>query len=90
MENLFGNYFLGKSQFPTFFFVHPFLLFCSVHTTLPQANFFPRISSFWDLRSTRSSREKATCTGCVLGTVLDGVAPQEKKEIPFVLAREKR
>ena len=46
--------------------------------------------SFWDLRCTPSSREKATSRGWVLGTVLDGVAPQEKKEIPFFLACEKR
>ena len=32
----------------------------------------------------------ATARGWVLGTVLDGVAPQEKKENPFFLAREKR
>ena len=34
-------------------------------------------------RSTLSGREKATCRGWVLETVLDGVAPQEKKEDPF-------
>ena len=47
------------------------------------ANFLPPNPSFWDLRSTLSSREKATCRGWVLGTILDGVAPQEKKENPF-------
>ena len=66
------------------FFAHPFLsFFCPVHPTLPQAIFFHKILSFWDLRSTLSSREKATSKGWVLGTVLDGVAPQEKKEYPF-------
>ena len=57
-----------------------FFLFCPVLPALPQSIFFPQILSFWDLRSTLSSREKATSRGWVLGTVLDGVAPQEKKE----------
>ena len=73
------------------FFVHPFFLFFALSPrTLPQAIFLPKIPSFWDLRSTLSRREKATCRGWVLGTVLDEVAPQEKKENPFFLAREKR
>ena len=72
------------------FFVHPFFLFFPVRPTLPRAIFFPKIPSFWHLRSTLSRREKATGRGWVLGTVLDGVAPQEKKENPFFLAREKR
>ena len=59
------------------FFLRPF------RPTLPHAIFFPKIPSFWDLRSTLSRREKAICRGWVLGTVLDGVAPQEKKENPF-------
>ena len=29
-----------------------------------------------------------TCRGWVLGTVLDGVAPQEKEDFLFFLARE--
>ena len=37
----------------------------------------------WDLRSTLSSRGKVTSRAWVLGTVLDGVTPQEKKENPF-------
>ena len=60
-----------------------FSFFCPVHPTLPQAIFFPKIPSFWDLKSTLSSREKATCRGWVLGTVLDGAAPQEKRKILF-------
>ena len=56
----------------------------------PQAIFFPKIPSFLDLRSTLSSREKATWRGWILGTVLDKVAPQEEKENPFFLAREKK
>ena len=72
------------------FFVHPFFLFSPVRPTLPPGNFFPKIPSFWDLRSTLSRREKATRRDWALGTVLDGVAPQEKKENPFFLAREKR
>ena len=67
-----------------------FSFFFPFRTTLPQAIFFPQIPSFWGLRSTLSRREMATCRGCVLGTVLHGVAPQEKKENPFFLAREKR
>ena len=60
---------------PPPFFVQPFFLFfCPVHPTLPQAIFFPKILSFWDLRSTLSSGETVTCRGWVLGTVLDGVA----------------
>ena len=43
--------------------------------------FFPKIPPFWDLKSTLSSREKATCRGWVLGTVLERVAPQEKRKI---------
>ena len=80
-------------HFPEYppFFVHPFFLFfCPVRPTLLQAIFFPKIPSFWDLRSALSRREKATCRGWVLGTVLDEVAPQEKKENPFFLAHEKR
>ena len=65
------------------FFVHLFSFFCPVRPTLPHAIFFPKIPSFWDLRSTLSRREKATCRGWVLGTVLDGVAPQEKRKILF-------
>ena len=60
-----------------------FSFLCPVHPALPQAIFFPKILSFWDLGSTLSSREKAASRGWVLGTVLDGVAPQEKKENPF-------
>ena len=75
---------------PPFFCASFFPFFCPVRPTLPHAIFFPKIPSFWDLRSTLSHREKATCRGWVLGTVLDGVAPQEKKENPFFLAREKR
>ena len=60
-----------------------FPFFVPVHPTPPQAILFPKIPSFWDFRSTLSSREKATCRGWILGTVLDGVAPQEKKENRF-------
>ena len=67
-----------------------FSFFCPVCLTLPHAVLFPKIPSFWDFSSTLSRREKATCRGWVLGAVLDGVAPQEKKENPFFLARKKR
>ena len=78
----------SERQIPTFF-SRPFFLLCPVHPTLPQAIFFPKIPYFWDRRSTLSSRE-GTCRGWVLGTVLDGVAPQEKRKILFfLLAREK-
>ena len=59
-----------------------FPFFCPVHPTLPQAIFFPKIPSFWDLRSTLSSIKKATCRL--------GFSPQERKEHPFFLARKKR
>ena len=72
------------------FFAHPFFLFLLCPPRPSPGKFLPKIPSFWDLRSTLSSRERATCRGWVWGTVLDGVAPQEKKEIPFFLAREKR
>ena len=77
-----------------FCLTHPFLRILFPFSffplfTLPQAIFFPQNPYFWDLRSAFSSREKATCRGWVLGTVLDGVAPQEKKENPFFLARKK-
>ena len=55
-----------------------FSFFCPVHPTPPQATFFPRILSCWDLRSTLSSIEKATSRGSVVGTVLDEVAPRKK------------
>ena len=83
-------------------FVLLLLLFCasffpffSVHASLPPSNSFPQnplFLSFWDLRSALFSREKATCRGWVLETVVDGVAPQEKKVNPFFfcVAREKR
>ena len=68
---------------PTFFCASFFSFFCPVRPSLPQAIFFPKILPFWDLRPTLSRREKATSRGWVLGTVLDEVAPQEKKENPF-------
>ena len=83
------DFLLRFFNFPPFF-VHPFSFFCLVHPTLPQAIFFPKISSFWDLKSSLSGREMPTCRGWVLGTVLDGVAPQGKKENRLFLAREKR
>ena len=67
-----------------------FSFFCPVHPTLPQAIFFPQIVSFWDLRSTLSSRENATSRGWVLGTVLDGVVAQEKRKILFFVHAKKR
>ena len=68
-------------QYPPFF-AHPFFLFlpCPPH---PSRQFLPKIPSFWHLKSTLSSRVKATCKGWVLGTVLDGVAPQEKGKSLF-------
>ena len=54
----------------------------------------PKLPSCWDLRSTLSSysRETATRRGWVMGTVLDWVAPQEKKKGKsfFFLVREER
>ena len=62
----------------------PFL--CPIHSTLPQAIFFPEISFFWELKSTLSSREIAHLHGLGFG---DRVAPQEKRKSSFFLAREK-
>ena len=67
-----------------------FSFFCPVRPTLPHAIFSPRIPSFWDLTSTLSRREKGTCRGWVLGTVLDGFAAQEKKENVFFFGARKR
>ena len=75
---------------PTFFCASFFPFFALSAPPFPGHVSSPKSPSFWDLRSTLSRREKATCRGWVLGTVLDGVAPQEKKENPFFLAREKR
>ena len=56
----------------------PFFLFFSLSTPpFPSQVSFLKFPSFRVLRSTLSSREKATWRGWVLGTVLDGVAPQE-------------
>ena len=79
----------SNRRFPTFFCASFFPVFAPVHPPPSPGNFLPKILSFWDLRSTLSSREKATSRGWVLGMVLGGVAPQEKKENPFSLAREK-
>ena len=48
-----------------------------------------KIPFFCDLRSTLSRREKATCRGWILGTVLDEVAPQEKRKILFFWCAKK-
>ena len=69
--------------FLTFFCASFFPFFCPVHPTLPQAIFFRKILSSWNLRSTLSSREKATSRGWVLGMVQDGVAASEKRKILF-------
>ena len=72
------------------FFAHPFFLFFALSAPSFPGQFpSPKSPSFWHPRSTLSCREKVTCRGLVLGTVLDGVAPQEKKENPFFLARKK-
>ena len=68
----------------SFFFFFP----CPPHPS--PGNFFPQILSFWDLRSTLSSREKATSRGWVLGTVLDGVAPKAKKDNPSFSGTQKK
>ena len=74
--------FFCASFFPFFFFA------CPAHPS--PGNFFPKILSFWDLRSTLSSREKASSRGWVLGTVLEGVRPTGKKgKSFFFLARKK-
>ena len=88
-----GVFFLGRCEWVLHppFLVHPFFLcFCPLSPTRPRAIFFPKIPSFWDLRSVLSRREKATRRGWVLGTVLDGVAPQEKKENPFFSGTRKK
>ena len=74
------------------FFAHPFFLFFGpVHPTLPKAIFFPKLPTFWDLKSTLSCRlnveKRQPAGGWFFGKVLDMVAPQEKKENPFFLAR---
>ena len=71
------------------FFLRILFSFFTVHPTLPQATFFLKIPTFWVLKSTLSCREKATCRGWVLGTVLDGVAPQEKGKILFFFLVQK-
>ena len=72
-------------------FVHPFFLFFALSTPpFPRQFSSPEIPSCWDLRSTLSSRESATRSGWVLGTVLDRVAPQEKKANPFFLGRARK
>ena len=66
-----------------------FSFFCPVRPTLPRSTFLPQnppLSGTSDLLFF----VKATCKGWVLGTVLDGVAPQEKRKILFSGAREKR
>ena len=73
---------------PTWFCIS-FFLFYPVHPTLLQAIFFPQILSFWT-STTLSSREKANSRGWLLGTVLDGVAPQKKRKIPFSGAPKKK
>ena len=75
-----------KRDKPTLFCAHPFFLLSPVRPTLPQAISFLKIPSCWDLRSTLSSREKATSRGWVLGTVLDGVAPQGEKGKSFLFS----
>ena len=60
----------------------PFCLPCLPHLTFPQAIFFPKIPSFWDLRCTLSSREKATCRGWIWGRFWTG-SPHRKKGISF-------
>ena len=67
-----------------------FSFFCPVRPSLPQAIFFPKILPFWDLGPTLSRREKATSRGWVLGTVLDEVAPQEKKGKSFFSGARKK
>ena len=81
----------ASGTFPKNLFCASFFPFFSpVHPTLPRAIFFPKIPSFWHLRSTLSRREKATCRGWVLGTVLDGVAPQGKKGKSFFSGARKK
>ena len=60
-----------------------FSFFCPVHPTLPQAISFPKILSFWDLRCTLSSREKATSRGWVLGDGPGRGCPTGKKGRSF-------
>ena len=70
------------------FFAHPFPFFCPVHPALAQAMFFPKIPSFWDLRSTLSSIEK-DLQGLGFGDGSGRGCPTEERKILFSGARNK-
>ena len=75
---------------PTFFCASFFPFFALSAPPFPGHFSSPKSTSFWDLRSTLSRREKATCRGWVLGDGSGRGRPRGKKENPFFLAREKR
>ena len=59
-----------------------FSFFCLVHPPFPRQFFFPRILSFWDLRCTLASGEKATSKGLGFGDSSGRGRPAGKKENP--------
>ena len=66
---------------PTFVCASFFSFFCSVHPPpFPRQVSSPKSPLSGTSDSTLSRRGTAACRGWVLGTVLDEVAPQEKKE----------
>ena len=79
------------SKKPTFFCARPFpLFFPPVHPTLLQVSFFPKISSFWDLKSALSSREMATCRGWVSGDGSGRGCPTGKQRKSFLFWRVRK
>ena len=73
------------------FFCASFSPFLALSTHPSPGNFLPRIPSFWDLKSTLSSREKGNCRGWFWGRFWTG-APHRKKGRSFFFlsgAREK-
>ena len=72
---------------PPFFCASFFPFFFVALFTPPFPRQFSSPGSFWDLRSALSSTERQPAGAGFWGTVLDGVAPQEKenKEDPFLV-----
>ena len=81
---------LDTREIPPPFFAHPFFLFLPVHPTLCEASFFPKIPSFWHLRSTLSSRKRQPGAG-FWARFWRGSPHGKKRKIPFFfLVRERR
>ena len=78
---------LGKIIPPLF--AHPFFFWALFPPNFSQGIIFPQIPSFWDLRSTLSSTEKATCRGWVFGDGSGRGCLPGQKEIPFSLRMKK-